>query len=270
MIADADHEGRAQFKITTERATYYFDKAGGGFSRLLDREGRDWIAFKKDPLNVVPASSAAGFRGVPNMHHGAGHPDAGASHPGFDKCESTVAAPDTIRTVTKSGLWAWSWRFTESAATLTIEKADGDRAYWFLYEGPVGGRWSPRTHYWGASDGGPRRDTPDSTSQLFGSWRWAYFGDDAAPRVLVAAQHRADEAADTLWYMGNTAARLDAPDGMIVFGFGRGKGGTKHLAGVGHRFTLGFVEEAVKDAAAHARVAATVAQFLAASPPFSP
>jgi hypothetical protein len=256
-ITEAEHEGRAQFEVRTETATYFYDRAGGGFSRLIDRDGRDWIAFKKEPLKEVPASAAAGFRGIPNLMHGKDNPDAGAGHPGFDLCESALAGADAIRTVSKSGRWAWTWRFTETNAVFTMEQADAEQPWWFLYEGTVGGRWSPGTHYWGTDAGGPLRDTPDQGSQRFGQWCWAYFGDDTAPRVLLAAQETPDAQPDTLWYMGSTADGLRSADGMVVFGFGRGPGGSKHLRGAGRRFILGLVEGTVKSPADHQQVAAT-------------
>lgn len=260
-IADADHEGRAQFRIETRNATYFYDRAGGGFSRLLDRDGRDWIAFKKEPLGGTRAAAAAGYRGVPNLVFGQNNPDAGAGHPGHDKCESTIIAADAIRTVSRSGRWAWTWRFTEEHAVLTVEQADPAHPYWFLYEGPSGGRWSPRTHYWGTQRGGPRREMPFGREKLYDRWRWVYFGDDAAPRVLLAAQVEQDTANETFWYMGSTPAELDAPDGMVVFGFGRDANGPQ-LRGPGQRFVLGFIEEPVKDTPAHARVAAVVRTWL--------
>lgn len=261
-ITADDYEGRAQFKVETARATYSYDRAGGGFSRMLDRDGRDWITFRKEPLKGGLAAAAAGYRGIPNLVHGAKNPDAGAGHPGFDLCTSVIAGPDTIRTVTRSGRWAWSWRFTDEHATLTVEQADRDHAWWFLYEGTIGGRWSPPTHSWGTDAGGPRRDKPDNSNPIFERWRWVYFGDDAAPRVLLMAQHVADDAPDTMWYMGSTAQRLHAPDGMVVFGFGRASGTRPQFRGAGHKFTIGFIEEPVKDAAAHARIAAVADKWI--------
>ncbi|MBI5772109.1 MAG: hypothetical protein HZA89_00010 [Verrucomicrobia bacterium] len=261
-ITEAEHEGRAQFKVVTASATYFFDRAGGGFSRLIDRDGKDWISFRKEPLKEVPASAAAGFRGIPNSVFGKDNPDAGAGHPGFDQCESTLVGGDTIRTVSTSGRWTWSWRFTETNAVFTMEKAPAEVAWWFLYEGTIAGRWSPRTHYWGTDTGGPRHETTDSKRQLFEQWRWAYFGDDQSPRVLLMAQMEKDDLPDTLWFMGSTRAGLDAPDGMVVFGFGRGPGGKPQFRGAGQRFALGLVEGAVKDAAAHGQVAQTAKQWI--------
>ena len=89
-IRDGDYEGRAQFVVKTAAAEYWLDKNAGGFSRLIDRDGRDWISFHKEPLNENPDSAAAGFRGLPNAVFGKDNPDAGVGHPGFDKCESTL------------------------------------------------------------------------------------------------------------------------------------------------------------------------------------
>jgi len=260
IITEADYEGRTQFKVETASATFFYDRAGGGFSRMLDRDGKDWISFKKEPSTGRAAASAA-YRGIPNLVFGKDNPDAGAGHPGFDKCESTAIASDAIRTVSKSGRWAWTWRFTEENAVLTIEQADSEHPYWFLYEGTVGGNWSPRTHYWGSNRDGPRREVPFGKDKLFDRWRWAYFGDEAAPRVLLAAQVAQDNSTNALWYMGNSSAELDAPDGMIVFGFGRGPDGSL-LRGAGQRFVLGFIEESVKDKPAHARVDAVARRWL--------
>jgi hypothetical protein len=221
----------------------------------VDRDGRDWIAFKKEPLSQFPASAAAGYRGVPNLVFKSA--DGGAGHPGFDLCATERVGADTLRTVSKNGRWQWSWRFTATHARLSVERVDPAQPYWFLYEGPVGGRWSPATHYFGTDLGGPRRETPAIKSQLFGQWRWAYFGDDAAPRVLWVAQVQPDERPDTLWYLGNTdGGALASPDGMIVFGFGRGKDGAQFREP--REFVIGFHEARIADAAAHAALRSAI------------
>jgi hypothetical protein len=51
-ITEAAFEGRPHFMVRTERATWLYDRAGGGFSRLLDREGRDWINFGAERLTA--------------------------------------------------------------------------------------------------------------------------------------------------------------------------------------------------------------------------
>ena len=241
-ITEGSHEGRAQFVVKTESATYYFDRAGGGFSRLIDRAGRDWIAFSKEPLKQFPESAAAGYRGMPNAVFGGGNPDAGAGHPGFDQCEST-AEGNVIRTVSKSGKWAWTWTFTETAATMEMLEVDSEHTWWFLYEGPIAGSFDPTRKFWGTSNGGPRTDIPDNKNQFFDRFQWVYFGDRDTPRVLLIAQHDADDLDDTVWYLGSSeSGAATAPDGMMVFGFGRGRGTKTLFSGAGQKFTLSLVE----------------------------
>lgn len=268
-ITDAAYEARPQFKVTTASATYYYDRAGGGFSRIIDRDGKDWISFRKAPLNEVPASAAAGFRGVPNLVFGKENPDAGAGHPGHDRCESKLLGTDAIRTVSKSGRWQWTWRFTDEYAVFTMDKADAEHNWWFLYEGTLAGEWSPRTHYWGTDTGGPRRETPDNKNQLFEKWRWIYFGDQHSPRVLLLAQTDKDELPDTFWFMGSSRSGLESLDGMAVFGFGRGPGGKPQFRGAGRRFVIGLVEGAVTDATSHSQFNPIAEKWLqaASAPP---
>jgi hypothetical protein len=266
-ITEGDHDGRPQFTITTPTATWYLDRAAGGFSRLLDRDGRDWISFHKEPLSKFPDSAGAGYRGIPNLVFGQGNPDAGAGHPGFDRCESALAASNAIRTVSKSGQWAWTWTFAADTARMRMERAPTNATWWFLYEGTVGGRWSPATHYWGTDLGGPRRDTPDIKHQRFEKWRWAYFGDDASPRVLFIAQQQPDALPDTLWYLGAAdGGAITATNGMIVFGLGRGPNTTAHFRGAGQEFVVGLLEDTAKDAAAHQRIAVAIQTALSKQP----
>ena len=242
-ITEGSFEDRAQFIVKTESATYYYDRAGGGFSKLIDLEGRDWIAFSKDPLKKFPESAAAGYRGMPNAVFGSENPDAGAGHPGFDQCESTLIGDDTIRTISKSGKWAWSWRFTESTTTMTMERADPDHAWWFLYEGPIAGSFDPKRKFWGTDKDGYRTDIPDIRNQFFSPVQWIYFGDTEADHVLLIAQHEADHLDDTVWYLGSSdGGAANAPDGMMVFGFGRGNGTKPLFTGSGQKFTFSFLK----------------------------
>lgn len=140
-----------------------------------------------------------------------------------------------------------AWDFTDNDATLTIRQADPEHHYWFLYEGPVAGQWSPQTHFFGTSTGGPRFEQPDGKSQLFESWQWAYFGDRGSSRVLLVMQQQPDDLADTLWYLGSQQAGLKSDDGMLVFGFGRGPGTKPLFHGPGQQFRIGFVEQVTID-----------------------
>lgn len=52
-----------------------------------------------------------------------------------------------------------------------------------------------------------------------------------------------------LWYLGSTdGGSAEAPDGMVVFGFGRGPGTTPQLEGAGRRFTIGLLEKTADSA----------------------
>jgi hypothetical protein len=262
-FAEVSREGRPHLRVVTGSATYFYDIAGGGFSSLLDNQGCDWIQFHAEPLDQFPASAAAGYRGLPNLLFGKQNPDAGAGHPGFNQCSSQHVGAHAIRTETKSGLWAWTWSFTHTNAVLRIEKADPNHAFWFLYEGPIAGSFSPSTKYWGTNLGGPRFDTPDLRSQLFGSWRWAYFGDINVNQLLFVAQVKPDDLPDTMWYLGNTDAGLEAPDGMVVFGFGRGPGAKPRFTAAGHIFVIGFIGRNVSTPADHERTAAIIESHIA-------
>jgi hypothetical protein len=268
-IVEDIYEGRPQYRITTPTATWFYDRAGGGFSRLIDPDGSDWISFRKDPLSVFPDSAAAGYRGLGNLVFGGDNPDAGAGHPGFDRCESTLVAPNAIRTVSRSGQWAWTWTFTDRAVVFRMEKAAVEHPWWFLYEGTIAGRWSPQTHYWGTDTGGPRRDIPAIGNQQFGNWRWAYFGDEASPRVLFIGQRQADDLPDTMWYLGNSrGGAVDSRDGMVVFGLGRGPGTRPQFRDAGIEIVVGFIERQVSDAQAHEGLAKIIeAQLSAPSTP---
>jgi hypothetical protein len=252
-ITATEHEGRAQFQIQTPTATYYYDKAGGGFSRLIDRDGKDWIAFKKDPLSQFPQSAAAGYRGIPNSVFGGGYPDAGSGHPGFDQCETIQATPNALRSTSKSGKWAWSVHFSDDEARLRFERVGEDHAYWFLYEGTPAGRFAPSEQFWGNDVDGHHATLPDIQNQAFGQWRWAYFGDRATPRVLGVTQCAGDTLKDTFWYLGaENGGAISSRDGMAVFGFGR-EVKSQPLLTTPHEFVIRFIETDEKRA--HAAVA---------------
>lgn len=257
QITDTTLAGAPHFRIATERAVYWYDRAGGGFSRLIDRDGTDWIAFQREPWGEYPASAASAYRGLPNLVHGS---DAsGAGHPGFEQCTSRRAAADAITSECAGGTWRWTWTFAPEHATLQVEEVDPAHPYWFLYEGPPAGRFAPQQQYWGTNDGGPRRSTPDyfGGTPVLGAWQWAYIGDDEAPRVLFAAQHAPDEEPDLFAYLGSTDAGTAAPDGMVVLGFGRADEAAPQLT-TPHAFTIGFVEEAVESESDHERVARAI------------
>jgi len=243
--------GQACFKITTPNATFFYQKEAGGFSSILDRDGNDWIGFKQDSLENYPSSAASSYRGLPNLVFRS--EDGGAGHPGFRKCISERISPNRIRSTSKSGRWQWTWTFEPDLATLTIDRVDSSHAYWFLYEGPVGGRFKPKEQYWGTDREGPLRSMPDhyAGSTVYGYWRWFYAGDDNLNRILLIAHLDQDRLPDTFSYLGNTPDGIHAPDGMVVFGFGRIENAIPLMREQKQTFCIGFFEKKIQTAEDH-------------------
>ncbi|HBE68932.1 MAG TPA: hypothetical protein DDW52_12360 [Planctomycetaceae bacterium] len=241
VIKEGSYEGRPQYVVTTPTASWWFDRAGGGFSRLIDDEGRDWISFHKEPLSKFPDSAAAGYRGLPNCVFVG--PDKGAGHPGFDRCESKLVGANQIVTMSKSGDWQWRWTFYPSFAEFEMLKAGKD-PWWFLYEGPVGGRYAPKVSYWATdTESAPQRTIPDNSSQRFGLWQTFYAGADGCSNAIVVHQVQRDQLQDTVWYLGSSdRGAASSENGMIVFGFGRGKGTKPLLTGKGQQFRVALID----------------------------
>jgi hypothetical protein len=261
-IEDAQYEERPHFKIETKTATYFFDKAGGGFSRLIDPDGIDWVQYNGDPQAKAPSGASGGFRGIPNMVFRSD--DGGAGHPGFDQCISEKIDERTIRSTSKSGKWQWSWVFHSDHARLTVEKTDPDHPYWFLYEGPVAGSFNPIQKYWGTDLGGPRYEMPSLNhgERILDNWQWAYFGDNEIDRIFFVAQQQEDTLKDHFSYMGDTREGNDSPDGMVVFGFGRDTGAKPLMTDTGITFIIGFLERKITSEENHERAGMRINEIL--------
>jgi len=260
-ISETTHLGRTHFRIETAFATFLYDTAGGGFSSILDPDGADWIAYRDEPWGEYPASAASAFRGLPNLVFGG--EDSGAGHPGHARCRSTIVSDNRIHTTTLSGRWAWTWSFHENCAELIIEKSDPAHPYWFLYEGPAGGRWDPANTFWGSDQGGPDSAAPDfyAGDIRFGHFRWLYFGTKTSRHTLWIAQIEDDERLDLYALLGNEASGLHSPDGMIVAGFGRGPGNAP-LLDRPLRFLIGLERQRIATPADHARLARRIEAVL--------
>jgi hypothetical protein len=240
-VTDTLYENARHLVVKTRTATYWYDMAGGGISRMIDESGNDWIAYKREPWNHVPGSAASSFRGIPNaVYQGS---DGGCGHPGFDKCTSIFEAPNTIRTKSLSGLWEWTWTFFEDYAEWNVLKTDTSRCYWFLYEGPAGGIFQPENSFWGNNEGFPRFETPDHMKGegITGKWNWICFGHNESEMLIYVKHCTPDDKTDWFSYMGNSKAGLKAADGMVVFGFGR-EAGSKPALTRKHRFRIGFID----------------------------
>ena len=244
-VADA---GEDTVRIATADSTYFYDKDGGGFTSLLDRDGRDWIGYG-------PATGSAGqFRGIPNMVF----PD-GTMHPGADGVTTTIVADGPLKTTLRStapGGWVTRWDVFADRARMTVEAAP--RAYWFLYEGTPGGLLEPQSDIVVRSDGGEANAATAWTGDLVGE-EWAYFGDPGVDRSLYVANHQQDASVDSYYAMDGN---------MTVFGFGR-TGITSSLTGTGRSFSVGLAD-GVDRAGVSGRISAAVRPVtVALGPPSS-
>lgn len=241
-ITEATYQDRPHYKITTTSATYWLDSRSGGLARLIDPDGNDWIAFKQEPWDQYPPSAASSFRGIPNLVFQGD--DKGFGHPGWDRAQSTVVDENSIVCVSSSGQWQLRWDFSADEARLMVQKAP-DQPYWFLYEGPIAGRWQPTKQYFATDITSPSNIPHDffAEDKLFGKWKWAYFGDQEVDRVLYIVHQEGDDAEDTFSHLGNSEHGLNSDDGMVVFGFGRGAKGLQPLLTGQNTFRLGLIEQ---------------------------
>ncbi len=246
-------EGQECFRIETPTATFLYQKEAGGFSNIMDADGNDWIQFHQSEKAAYPASAASDYRGLPNLVFRSD--DGGAGHPGFSKMTSEKISPNQIKSVSNSGKWRWTWTFYDDFAELSVEKTDPAHAYWFLYEGPIAGEFSPATHLWGTDIAGPSREQPDLVKgpERYGHWHTVYFGDSNYDRTFFVRQMEQDTLRDLYTYMGNSTAGNNSKDGMVVFGFGRAPGATP-LIQKPHRFRIGFYDGRVADHDQHVQI----------------
>jgi len=242
VVTEGVYEGVHHYVVKTKSATYWYDSQGGGFSRMIDREGNDWIAFRREPWNKYPESASSSYRGVPNLVFQGD--DNGCGHPGWDKCITVFEPPNVLRSTSKSGKWEWTWTFYEDKAVMKVLKTDAERKYWFLYEGPAGGTFDPGKSFWMNSSNGNMilRDKPDhiKNQRITGNWKWVVFGRDRLKSRLFIIHNSFDNETDSFSCMGSSADGICSDEGMIVFGFGR-TADSKPLLYGNHVFSVGFI-----------------------------
>lgn len=261
-VSQANYQGRTHFVVQTDALKYYYDVAGGGFSRLIDKDGQDWINFKMSPWGDYPAAAASAFRGLPNLVHG-NTADSGAGHPGFDKVNSKVVDGNRILSTSKSGDWQWQWTFQQDHAVFEMLKTPANQAYWFLYEGTPGGHYNMHQNYYGTDNGGPLKSKPDfyKNTSDFTPFNWVYLGHKQNDNTLYLAQLNQDKKADLFAFLGNSEKAAASEDGMAIVGFGRGPGNKPLLTGK-HQFILGLYPSAIKGLAQHQQISSHIAQQL--------
>jgi hypothetical protein len=236
MITEAVDEGRSCYRVDSPTATYFFDKAGGGFTSILDPDGTDWIGYRRG------GGSAGEYRGIPNT---------GQLHPGYDNAVTTTATalgepvPEVTIETSRAGFGA-TWVFRPSYAEMTLHTVPAGQTYWLLYEGTPGGAVDKgdrlvlsngrdysanEDHPWGR-----RRKRPDLFTDIAGDStlapgsEWGYIAASESDRSLFFA-HTDDEHEDDYWQMN---------DEMTVFGFGRTSSTKKLMTMPGNRLVIGL------------------------------
>lgn len=128
--------GKPYWCINTPMAEYWYDPQGGGFARLIDSEGLDWISYVEGP---PPLS----YRGIPNLQIYRGGSFEGIFHPGYTTCKSNFkihrdghVSVNCVSVVRKE--WTCRWDFYSDHAVCTI-LSGVEPGCAFLYEGTPGG-----------------------------------------------------------------------------------------------------------------------------------
>ncbi len=257
-ISETTDQGIPSLKIETASATYIYDKSGGGFISMFDKNGKDWISFKTADY-PPPGNAASRYRGIPNL--GIGGEDEDTGHPGFDKCVTKIIAPNVIETTTKTGNWKFRWAFYDTYAKLTMVKTFPGVPYWFLYEGTPAGKYDPEKMYWGNNLDGRRDDFPDllENTGIFKNMDWVYVGQKDYPRIIYFRQLQPDNNTDLFSYMGSTAGgSKNSPDGMVCFGFGRAHHTKPVLTDVNLEFIVGFIDQEITSQSDHQFITSTI------------
>jgi hypothetical protein len=200
-------EGFDSILISNQVADFYYQKAEGGFSSIVDTNGNDWVSWNDT------SGSAGEYRGVPN------HGNIGF-HPGRDHDVTTViVSQGPLKTTLESTDSAGNkvrWEFYPKFARETVINMNQD--YWFLYEGTPGGSINGSDTVVQSDGTTTGIDEEWSDSDGLGSGNgeeWIYFRDSAvgsSGRYLYAVHNTPDGVTDTYWDMENK---------MTVFGFGR-------------------------------------------------
>jgi hypothetical protein len=232
------------FRIATPSATYFYGKKGAGFASILDKDGRDWIAYH-------PAGKSKGeYHGLPKcgqptkfFHCGYGFGMYKTTNEFTSRV--TVRSADHVRieSETADKKSACTWDFHPDHATLTLSRIDLP-TYWFLYEGTPGGKLHPTTDFVIRPDG--------AKTTLDQPWSevvpWVCFGTAESSVGFFCVNHQKSEPGETDSYVSWPYQTED--DGsfqdMTVFGFGR-RGyqdpnqHTPQLKRLPARFSIGFV-----------------------------
>ncbi|MBN2162856.1 MAG: hypothetical protein JXR25_09935 [Pontiellaceae bacterium] len=222
-------EGQESFVVRTSRASYVYQKAGCGFSSLVDRDGNDWIGYH-------PRGEHKGhYRGIPNMGNNAfGHPGYETGRTELVEASESVV---TLRSTADDGKWDVEWNFFSTHASMTAHRIAAP--VWLLYEGTPGGKFNPDMQFMYWSDGATF-NCSERFRQSIPAPKWVAFCDPKTRRSLALAYDGPDTFIDTYWPMYKKG-------GMTVFGFGRSdqNGFEYYVENVPFRFSFALIESVV-------------------------
>jgi len=219
-------------QIETSVATYFYQKAEGGFSSIVDADGNDWVSWNS---NSNPGS-AGGFRGIPNMGPAGFHP--GAGHDVITRIVSRGPLRAVLESADSDGNMV-RWEFYPTFARQTVLSMN--QPYYFLYEGTPGGALDGNDTVV-LSDGSVHsiNETWNDTNGLGSEngQEWVYFRDSqvgANGRYFYFVHDTPDQLEDSYFNL---------EDNMTVFGFGRhnnpGAPPDQLLSVVPNVFTMGL------------------------------
>ena len=212
--------GVETIRLTTPDATYFYDKAGGGFTSIVDADGLDWIGYNNT------FGSAGTYRGIPNLVY-----PEGFMHPGATGVTTTLVSAGPLKATLRSvsGPWETIWDVFPGHARMTVLATGHD--YWFLYEGTPGGEFDGTADVVVRSDGTETAASIAWTGDLVGD-EWVYVGDTVDDRSLFVVNHQSDSATDSYYGM---------QDNMTVVGFGR-SGTAPLMSATPAEFTIGLAD----------------------------
>lgn len=226
---DESAGGGSTYIITTDNATYYLEKEGGGLSSMIDIDGVDWLGFH----NKKGSGHQGEYRGFPNAIHKQDGNYFHALNAGTDKSTSVVNIEEKahVRITFTSGnkQWLGQWDFYPDRLDFTMSKVSAGYKYWIQYEGVPNGQMD-ETDFWFASIDNKKHPINEPFLGDLPEPEWMAFGDIKSSRMLYLLHHEDDE------YPDNYVSRPH----MTVFGFGRSN--KNKFLDTPQRFTIGFTE----------------------------
>ncbi|MEM7273342.1 MAG: LamG-like jellyroll fold domain-containing protein [Actinomycetota bacterium] len=217
-----------QFTLA-DGSTWIYHKAGGGFAKILDDGGFEWVGWS-------PAAGAAGdFRGVPNSTK----PPLNLFHPGRSDATTVLLKDGPLRisfeTTAINNTWTATWAVYPTSVEMTMTKAAKD--FWVLYEGAPGGDIDAQDQIV-RSDGEVMPIDGEFEADMPGEEFLIAVDSDRNRGFYIA--HNQDDGAVESYRL------LDGE--MAIMGIGRGGNGlnfpylSPKLNGEAQRFTFGFTD----------------------------